>query len=489
MAIPYTKVPGKYVDFDLRNLKPGLTPLDDHVLIIAQKTSSGSIPEKQPTKVFSDADAALYFGSGSVAHLAVREALTANPNLDLTVVGVDDAGGAVKAEGQIDLAGFTGLGGVNGTLQVFIGDQMIQAAYSTTDTPTSLALALDSAASVYSNVLPVDTTAISSTWGFTAKNAGTVGNYIPIRVADKNGTSYVTVTAMTTGSTDPDVGNYNSAGSVLASVAAGNYTVVVNGIPNTQGSHDSATKIKTWLDWAGGSVEQRGAVQVLAVPDIEETYANSKTLAGTSLNHWRTTLCRDVYADSTDAGIARSEYFKEAAAYGAMIASQTDPAVPYDGLALTGIAPMAVPERLSFTQMQDLLSNGVSPLNVISGEQVAIVRAISTYITTGGVPDYTLIDINTCRTMDYLRTQIRTRYTLRFVRAKMSARVLKSIKTETMDVLYQLEKAEIVQNVQQYESGVTVVKDNADPYRAVVTIPANIVPGLHVIAATIQLIL
>jgi len=486
MAIPYTKVPGKYVDFDLRNLKPGLTPLDDKVLIIAQRTSGGTVPEKTPTKVFSDADAALYFGSGSIAHLAAREALTANANLDLTILGVDNAPGSVDATGGL---AFTTLPTAGGTLQVYIGDQLIQASYAGTDTTATLLASLQSAASIYSNVMPVDTTNAITTWKITAKNYGTVGNYIPIRVADKNGTSYVTVTQMASGATDPDVGNYNTAGSVLASVAAGPYTIIINCIPNTQASHDSATKIKTWLDWAGGSMEQRGAIQVIAVPGKVDTYANTETFAGTDLNHWRTTVCRDVYTDSTSTMVAKTEYFKQVSAYGAVLASNTDPAESYDGLPLTGVAPMSIPERLSFTMMDDLLDNGVTPLTVISGEQVAIGRAITTYITTAGVADYTLLDITTPRTMDYIRTQVRTRLTTKFPRSKKTARILKSIVTETVDVLSQLEQKEIVQNVQLYKDGITCVNDNSDPTRAVLTIPANIVPGLHVVAATIQLIL
>ncbi len=49
------------------------------LLIIGQRLTAGTVAEKVPTQVFSDAEAAEYFGEGSIAHLMVRAAIKAIP--------------------------------------------------------------------------------------------------------------------------------------------------------------------------------------------------------------------------------------------------------------------------------------------------------------------------------------------------------------------------------------------------------------------------
>jgi phage tail sheath gpL-like len=57
---------------------------------------------------------------------------------------------------------------------------------------------------------------------------------------------------------------------------------------------------------------------------------------------------------------------------------------------------------------------------VVPGEQVAIVKAISTYTLNGsGNPDPTLLNIETYRVLDYIRAQVRTRLESRFSKSKV----------------------------------------------------------------------
>ena len=113
--------PGVYFEENVSNAIQGLAPANDKVCIIAQQLSTGTVASKTPTKVFSDADAQLYFGAGSVAHLAARNAIMANTNVDLTVVGVDDANGSAEAAGSITVGSVPTTGG---TLYVWVGDVM-----------------------------------------------------------------------------------------------------------------------------------------------------------------------------------------------------------------------------------------------------------------------------------------------------------------------------------------------------------------------------
>lgn len=63
-------------------------------LIVGQRLAAGTVAANTVVEVFSDADAANYFGRGSIAHLMVRSALKANPYLTLSVIAMDDGAGA-----------------------------------------------------------------------------------------------------------------------------------------------------------------------------------------------------------------------------------------------------------------------------------------------------------------------------------------------------------------------------------------------------------
>jgi phage tail sheath gpL-like len=91
--------------------------------------------------------------------------------------------------------------------------------------------------------------------------------------------------------------------------------------------------------------------------------------------------------------------------------------------------------------------------------------------------------------LDYVRNQVRSRLVLRFPRAKMSTKTPARVRSQVLDVLYQLEQLEIVQNVKQYESGVICEQDSSDVTRINVKIPCNIVSSLHCICGVLDLIL
>jgi len=484
-----TRKPGVYLDENVSNAIQGLFTTEDNVCIIAQKLSTGTADSTTAVKCFSDADAALYLGAGSVAHLAVRAAFEQNPSVSgYTVLGVDDAGGAVKAQGQVDLGGLTGLGGKNGTLKIYIGDEMISANYTTTSTPDSVVADLVTDSSSISNILPVVVTGSTSTLAFEAKNAGRVGNMIPIKAVDTdNGTSYVVVTAMTSGAGDPDVGNYGSAGSSLSYVVGGKYTVFVNAIPNNISDHDSMTKIQTMVTHLSGQVEQAPCIQVLACTDLLDTYSDVKLLCNTHSNAGRATCAYLSYAGTNGPA---TEYYKVAAAYAADLVAQSDPALPYNGDVLVPVAPPSIVDRLTRTVQEDCLHSGVTPLEVIPGEQVAIVKAITTYVYNGsGNPDATLLNVNTYRVLDYVRAQVKARLEARFRKSKITTRILKSIVSEITDVLYLIQVLEIVKDVDTYKAGITAVINSSNPSRVDVEIPTPIVSPLDIIAGELKLII
>jgi len=238
------------------------------------------------------------------------------------------------------------------------------------------------------------------------------------------------------------------------------------------------TVLRTHLTNRGGAIEQRGAVGVYA---FTGTLANATTLAG-QVNHERITGC---FLPGT-----LSPAYELAARYAAVISSEEDPARPLNTLALTGALPPPLASRLGRVEQETCLANGVTPLEVGPGERVQIVRAITTYtLDPQAIPDIAWLDLTTIRTMDYVRMSVRNRLALRFPREKLSARTPDKVRSEILDVMFKLEELEIVEEVEANKAGVIVERDSQDPNRLDARIPTDVVNGMHVLAARLDLLL
>jgi phage tail sheath gpL-like len=186
----------------------------------------------------------------------------------------------------------------------------------------------------------------------------------------------------------------------------------------------------------------------------------------------------------------RSPSYEIAAAMGAVLAGEEDPARPLNTLELVGINAPPVTSRFTRTEQESCLYNGTTPLEVGPGERVQIVRAVSTYIhDANAIDDISLLDITTIRTLDYVRKAIRERIALRFPREKLSTKTGPRVKTEIMDVLTKLQDLEIIEEVEANKPGVIVERDLQDPNRLNAKIPADVVNGLHIFAGRIDLLL
>ncbi|MDF0377696.1 phage tail sheath subtilisin-like domain-containing protein [Methylophilus sp. YYY-1] len=456
--------PGKYFEFNTKLAVRTLPGNLQKTLILGQRLASGSIAAGAIVDVFSSADAATYFGRGSIAHLMVLAALQANPYLSLQVVALDDAAGSVAATKTIP---FVGPASSTGIAQLNVGDQSVVIAISSGDTANNIASALQAQIAKQPD-LPYTATVSTNTVTLTAKNKGTLGNQIPVSLSITASGVTASVTAGTPGATDPTITT------ALAAVFSAGHNIIISAWNDAT----NLTALRTHLDNVSGPLEQRGAVGVFAHVG---TLAASTTLAS-SVNSGRITgfLLPTAY----------DNVFEVAAAYGAVIASEEDPARPLNTLPLTGILPNPLANRLMRTEQENALNNGITPSEVGPGDKVQIVRAVTTYtLDPQGIPDISLLDLTTIRTLDYVRKAVRERISLRFPREKLSERTQDKARSEILDVLYKLEELEIVENVDANKAGVIVERDSQDPNRLNARIPADVVNGLHIFAGRIDLLL
>lgn len=456
--------PGKYIEFNTSLAVRTLPGNLQKTLILGQRLAAGTVAANTVVDVFSDAEAATYFGRGSMAHLMVRAALQANPYLALQVLAMDDAGASVAASSTVVL---TGPATSSGVVTVAVGDQSVAIAVASGDASTAIAAALKAQFDKQPD-LPVTAAVAASTVTLTAKNKGTLGNGVRMSATSTATGVTATANAPISGATDPTVATG------LAVVFASGHNIIIFPWNDTT----SLTALRTHLDAVSGPLEQRGAIGVYAHVG---SLATATTLAGT-INSGRIT-CALVPT-------AYEAVYEVAAAYGAVIASEEDPARPLNTLPLTGMLANPLANRLSRTEQENALNNGVTPTEVGPGEKVQIVRAITTYtLDPSSIPDISLLDLTTIRTLDYVRKAVRERISLRFPREKLSARTAAKVRSEILDVLFKLEELEIVELVAENAAGVLVERDLIDPNRLDAKIPCDVVNGLHVFAARIDLLL
>jgi phage tail sheath gpL-like len=459
--------PGQYLEYDTRNAVSTLPANMQKMLIIAQRLAAGSVAALTPTQLFSAADAAAYFGAGSMAHLMCRTAIGENNGLDLTVCALDDVAGGGAATGSVTIG--AGPASSAGVIDLYIGNRRIEAAIASGDTAATIAGNLNAAIAILSD-LPVTSAVAGAVITLTARHKGTVGNQVDLNYTLTAAGVTCALVAMANGATDPDITT------ALAKVYAGQFDKIVT----PYNDQVSLTALKNHLENVSGPVEQRPSC---AVYGFDGSLAASTTLAG-AINEGRLV---PAYLRGT-----KSPAYEIAAAVGAVWCSESDPARPLDGLPLVTIAPPPVASRLSRTEQESCLANGVTPLEVGPGETVQIVRLITSYTKNAqGTNDVALLDATTITSLDYTRKAIRERIALRFPREKVSVKkkTPQRVRGEILDVLHKLETLEILDNVDLYAPLLVVEKDDQNVGQLNAKLPANVVPGLHVFAGVIQLIL
>jgi phage tail sheath gpL-like len=458
--------PGAYLEFNTRLAVNTLPGNPQRVLVIGPMLSTGRAEPLTPVSVFSDDEAADLFGEGALATAMARAAIRANNYLQLDVIGLTDsdagvaAGGALKVEGKATRAG---------TLTLRVAGDEVAINVASGDGEATIIPALVAAMQKIPALLAggaYDTENKQLT--LSARSFGEWGNDIALSASTTVTGLTLTVTPMAGGEKNPDIQP------ALDAVFAAGHNILICPF-----STDKAlAALSEHLTSTGNAMEQRGAV---GCAGWTGSLGTGTTLAS-GVNDGRVSV-------PWYRGSARLPAIL-AAIYGAVMASEEDPARPLNTLALTGLDIVDMSQRESRNEQENALHNGLTPIEVGPGNTVQIVRAVSTYtVNATGVADPSLLDITSIRTLDYVRKACRERILLRFPRDKLSTRTPPKVESELYDVLMKLEDAEIIENVEANRSKLKAQKSGVDANRVDATIPADVVNGLHVFAGRIDMIL
>lgn len=458
--------PGVHFEFNTRLAVNTLPGNSQRVLVIGPMLSTGTATPLNAVSVFSEAEAALYFGAGSLAANMATAAMKANDYLQLDVIGIPDGASGQAATGSVKV---DGQATSSGTLTVRIAGETISVNVEVGDDASTIIPALVKAMEQQPSLLvSAQYNDAAKQLALAARTKGEWGNGITLFSSTTASGLTLTPTPMTNGEMDPDIQP------ALDAVFAAGHNILI--CPFSTDAALSALKLH--LDKTGSALEQRGAV---GCAGWVGSLGAGTTLAG-NVNNGRVSV--PWYRGSVKLPAIL------AAIYGAVMAGEEDPARPLNALPLTGMDVVEMSQRESRNEQENALHNGLTPVEVGPGNTVQIVRAVSTYtLNAQGVEDVSLLDITSIRTLDYTRKACRERISLRFPREKLSTRTPPKVKSELYDVLLKLEDAEILENVSANKDKLLVRKNGKDPNRLDCVVPADVVNGLHVFAGRIDMIL
>ncbi len=398
---------------------------------VTRATAAGTVPVHTPTPLYSPADAAVKFGFGSEIHRGARAFFAHFRTGALWAVAVAESGGA---RASVVLTP-TGAPNASGTARVKLAGHVVEVAVSSSDTPSTLGLALARAI----NDVPELPVTADNDWAtgavtVTAKNVGPRGNYITVAVELVSATARVRSTpsalapslfglTLTVSGGASAGGAYRLSGgttdeswaAALASVSNQRFERIaapcylVAAAPSA-----NLARLADHVDALGGLPQMYGQQALLG---CVESLGNA-IAAAASLNRFRVQLPWLRFGDALPIEVAAQVAAARLAGddgvpgVGAGIPGESaTPAANLNGLELATLAPPETASDVpSATEVEAALNAGVAPI-VPSPDRpgrCALVASNTARASAGGVPDFSVYKTKEVTVLDRVRDEVIT---------------------------------------------------------------------------------
>lgn len=476
------RVPGAYFEISNTNAVRSLPGMPSRILVHGQMLPSGTATPLVPIQIIDARRAEGLFGRGSQLHRMFAALKKNNSYTETWAIPQLDSGAGVAAGGIISFGGTVTL---SGTLNVYIAGQRVRVAVSAGESAAETAGAVAQTINLMTD-LPVTASAAGSQVSLAARHRGINGNFIDVRVNYYSGEDLprgrtVTITPMSGGSGNPDIGD------AIASYGDTWWTDII--VAWTDPATFAAIEEEV-ADRFGPLVMRDAHVYTAA----SGSHATLTTLASARNSPHVTIL-----------GVQGSPTPPEewAAALGAVCAyySRLDQARPLQTLAMQGLLPPVTSDRFTWAERNLLLFSGIATFTVDDAGVPRTERVITTYQTNNlGVDDISYLDLETLKTVAYIRYVVRARIALRFPRHKLAndgtqfasgqAIVTPStVRGELLALFRELEDVGIVEGFSQFKQDLIVERDLNDPNRVNCLIPPDIINQLRVVAGSVKFLL
>lgn len=487
------RVPFAYVEFD-NSQANGQLPAGNRVaLIIGQMFATGSVAAATPVAVQNGAQAAQYFGGGSMLATMLDWFFSVNQTTPVFAIGVLDNPAGVAAEGKIV---FTNAATAAGTIPLYIAGIAVPVAVNAGDTPQTVAANVLAAIAANAstalnprNLVPVSAVVNGQNVGevdLTALHKGLAGNDIDIRIGYYTGEMMpagltATITAMSGGTLNPDISPVIAAmGDVWYNDIAYPYNDAVN-----------QPILEAELTSRFGGIRQ---IDGVAYNAFRGTAAATDTFGATRNNQCCTTMGTSRVPEPTYAW----------AAVNAAVASPAlanDPARPLKTLVLTGLKGPAQADAFTWEERNLHLHSGISTYTVDASGNVMIERQVTNYQkNASNIADTSYLQVNTVATLGYLRYSTRSMITSKYPRFKLAqdgtpigpgqAIVTPSIiNGELVALASDWVQAGLIENLASFKAALTSQINAADNTRLDVLASPELVGQFEVFAEQIQFLL
>lgn len=478
------RVPLFYAEVDAS--QASVFQINQRALLIGPKLAAGTAPADVPVLITSVAEARAAFGAGSVLAGMVASYRANDSFGELWALPVDDDGAAVKASGTVTV---TGTATASGTLALYVGGRRIRVAVAAGDAASAVGDAITAAIAADSDlaVTGVDDDAGEVT--LTAKNGGTIGNDIDLRLnvlgaigGEKTPAGLtVAIVAMAGGATNADI----SAG--LTALGDEEFDFVASAYA------DTATLDLVKAEWDDVTGRWSWARQIYGHVFAGLAGSVAELVAfGDTRNDPHVTL---IGADGSP-----TPPWEWAAAWTAQaaVAVREDPARPWQTLPLVGVRAPAIPDRFTLSSRNTLLFGGIATFLVSTDGTVRIERSATTYRENAfGQADPSYLDAQTGFTLAAIIRRLRQAITTKYPRHKLAndgtrfgpgqAIVTPNvIKAELIAQYSAMEFEGLVENMAAFKANLIVERDAQDPNRINVLFAPDLVNQLRIFAVLAQ---
>lgn len=485
MSIPFLTIPsnlrthGFYIEYDNSRAVSGTPAIPHKILIVGHKNASGaSMSDDTLTLASGVTDVAGKAGSGSNIHRAY-EALQANNTFtECWIMSIAEDGSAVDATGSVDFTGSSAT--EDGTIYVMVGGDEIRVAVSSGDNASTIGDTFVAALTAFRKAVVTGSNS-SGDVTVTARHGGTLGNEIDLR--QKFGTTLpagcsLSITGMASGANDPDVDD------AIAAIGDVHFRTIISCFRDTT----NLGKWDTWIEAQTSGLIQKDSMVFAGICD---TQGNSTTAGNAENSKW---VCL------VGPGTSPSTPWQWAGAVGGINAfeSVNDPARPCQSIGINGVLAPDPGSRFSQSERNTLLYDGISTVVYSDTGDPSIGRLITTYQTNAlGDPDPSYLNVNTLRTLDYLRYATRVRFSQRYPRHKLGdddgdydpgqlVMTPNLARGELKALFKEWERAALVEDFDQFEQDLLVERNSSDPDRLDVRMGPNLMNQFRVFAGQIQ---
>lgn len=475
------RVPGVYTEINNQAATNGAQMLEYRRLLIGTMLPAGEAVANVPVQCLSVAQAETLAGRGSVLAGMVAAAISSDQFTDLWLLPLADPSAGAAATATVTI---TGPATSSGTLNFYIAGRKVQVPVANAAAATAIATNLAAAINADGS-LPVTAAAASEVVTLTARNKGETGNSLDARVnyyQEQNppGTGY-TITAFTGGSGNPDITNALSGlGGSWFQAWASAYSDTANLVALESEQNDR---------W-GPLEETEGHVFVA----IKDTVAGLGTI-GNGRNSEHLTI-----VGATAEPMPAYEKAAETMSIWAFAVSN-DPARPVQNLPYTWCLPAVDGARLTLTERNVLLYDGIATTYVTSGGVMQAERLITTYKqNAAGGTDPSYLDSETLATLLYLRHNLKDRIKQKYPRSKLADDgnrfgagqdivTPKSFKAELVAWASEMLTLGLVENIDTFKQLTIVERNLTDRNRLDGLVVPDLVNQLRIIALKTQFIL